>query len=85
MWTKARALAALMPREPATQATVAVEFKTPLFLPARASLWTTREMSGRSAPEAQIAHRTHFEVRDAGGDRPHLRGYLSVSRAEIET
>jgi len=63
MWTKARALAALMPRAPVAEASVAVEFKTPLFLPARASLWTARE-----------AHGAFFEVRDASGEKPHLRG-----------
>jgi acyl dehydratase len=65
MWTKARALAALMPRASVAEATVAVEFKTPLFLPARPSLWTIREARG-----------AFFEVRDAQGDKPHLRGRL---------
>jgi acyl dehydratase len=69
LWTKARALAILMPREVPAQATVAVEFKTPLFLPARASLWTARDAQG-----------LRFEVRDAGGDKPHLRGHLSHQR-----
>jgi len=66
MWTKARALAALMPRAVVAQARVAVEFKTPLYLPARASLWTTRD-----------ANSACFEVRNAKGDRPHLRGQIS--------
>ena len=66
MWTKARALAALLPRAPVAQAAVAVEFKTPLYLPARVSLWTAR--TERSAS---------FEVRSAKGDKPHLRGRLS--------
>jgi acyl dehydratase len=66
MWTKARTLAALMPRKAVAQAKVAVEFKTPLFLPARASLWTTRNAQG-----------AWFEVRNAKGDKPHLRGHLS--------
>jgi hypothetical protein len=72
MWTKARALAALMPREGVAQATVAVEFKTPLYLPARASLWTNREADGR------LLRGALFEVRNAGGDKPHLRGRLSL-------
>ena len=63
MWTKARALATLMPREPVNQAEVNVEFKTPLFLPARASLWAVRGEGG-----------ANFEVRNAKGDKPHLRG-----------
>jgi acyl dehydratase len=66
MWTKARTLAALMPRAAVAQAKVAVEFKTPLFLPARVSLWTTRNAQG-----------AWFEVRNAKGDKPHLRGHLS--------
>ena len=66
LWTKARALASLLPAGPVGQAAVAVEFKTPLLLPARASLWTTRS-----------AGRAWFEVRDANGQRPHLRGELS--------
>ena len=66
MWTKARALAALMPREAVAQARVAVEFKTPLYLPARVSLWTARD-----------AQDARFEVRNARGDKPHLRGHLS--------
>jgi acyl dehydratase len=66
MWTKARALAALMPRAAVSQAKVAVEFKLPLYLPARASLWTGRDEQG-----------AWFEVRNAKGDKPHLRGHLS--------
>jgi acyl dehydratase len=65
MWTKARALAMLLPREALDHAEVIVEFKTPLFLPARASLWAAREESGAL-----------FEVRNAKGDKPHLRGRL---------
>ncbi len=63
MWTKARALATLMPREAVDQAEVMVEFKTPLFLPALASLWTVRSTDNAL-----------FEVRNAKGDKPHLRG-----------
>jgi hypothetical protein len=63
MWTKARALSALMPREDVDQAEVIVEFKTPLFLPARASLWAARKEDGAL-----------FEVRNAKGDKPHVRG-----------
>ena len=65
MWTKARALAVLMPREAVDQAEVIVEFKTPLFLPARASLWANRG-------EGEAI----FEVRNAKGDKPHLRGQV---------
>lgn len=68
LWTKARALASLMPPRPVEQATVQVEFKTPLYLPARSSLWTARTKSD-----------TQFEVRTAKGDKPHLRGQLTIS------
>jgi acyl dehydratase len=71
LWTQARALAVLLPRATIQQAEVAVDFKTPLFLPARASLWTT---SHETRP---FAHGVHFEVRNARGDKPHLRGRLS--------
>ena len=66
MGTKARALATLMPREAVDQAEVVVEFKTPLVLPARASLWAVRSES-----------QANFEVRNAKGDKPHLRGRVS--------
>jgi hypothetical protein len=62
MWTKAKALSTLMPREALDQAEVIVEFKTPLFLPSRASLWSKRMDNGAL-----------FEVRNAKGDKPHLR------------
>ncbi len=66
MWTKARALAALMPSAAVTRANVAVEFKLPLYLPGRASLWASRNAQG-----------AWFEVRHAKSDKPHLRGHLS--------
>ncbi|UCF26220.1 MAG: hypothetical protein JSV72_07730 [Ralstonia sp.] len=67
MWTKARALAALLPETPVAQAEVTVEFKAPLMLPGTATLWR----GASSAPEA-------FEVRDASGDKPYLRGVLTL-------
>jgi acyl dehydratase len=66
MWTKARALAMLMPREAVDHAEVIVEFKTPLFLPSRTSLWAARQENG-----------SLFEVRNAKGDKPHLRGRVT--------
>lgn len=66
MWTKAKALSMLMPREEAETAEVTVEFKTPLFLPAKASLWSARVDNGAI-----------FEVRNAKGDKPHLRGRVT--------
>ena len=65
LWTTARALAPLVPDQPLGQAELDVEFKTPLFLPATASLWSTRRTQG-----------TLFEVRNAKGDKPHVRGRL---------
>jgi hypothetical protein len=59
-----------LPREPLSQAEVAVDFKTPLFLPARASLWT------RHQPQTSSEVGVLFEVRNAKGDKPHLRGQL---------
>ena len=66
MWTSARALSLLLPSEPLDEASLVVEFKTPLLLPGRASLWSARSPLGAL-----------FEVRDAKGERPHLRGQLS--------
>ena len=66
MWTNARALSCLLPDQPLEQASLNVEFKTPLYLPGRATLWSARSPNGAL-----------FEVRDAKGQRPHLRGQLS--------
>ena len=60
-----------MPGEAVAQAEIAVEFKTPLFLPARASLWTAHDV------DAPLARGAVFEVRDSSGEKPHLRGRLS--------
>ncbi|MBP9217794.1 MAG: hypothetical protein KBD39_03590 [Sterolibacterium sp.] len=66
MWTKARALAALMPAQPVDTAQIRVEFKTPLLLPGKATLWAD--------PYTQD-HGQCFEVRDGRGEKPHLRGF----------
>lgn len=63
MWTKARALALLLPPQPVAAATASVEFKRPLLLPGRATLW-------RGDGE--------FELRDGAGQTPHLRGQLQL-------
>jgi len=65
MWTNARALSCLLPAKPVEQARLAVEFKTPLYLPGRATVWSARSETGAL-----------FEVRDAKGTKPHLRGEL---------
>ena len=70
LWTSARALAPLVPAQPLAQAELDVEFKTPLFLPATASLWSTRKAQG-----------TLFEVRNAKGEKPHVRGRLRYQTA----
>lgn len=75
LWTNARALAALLPRQPLEQAEVTVEFKTPLYLPGRASLWSTHQGKGNLTENAV------FEVRNAKGDKPHLRGQLDYTLA----
>jgi acyl dehydratase len=75
MWTKARALAAMLPTQPLAQAEVQVEFKTPLFLPARATLWSTRAVHG------PLSNNALFDVRNAKGDKPHLRASLSYTLA----
>lgn len=75
MWTQARALAAMLPPHALAQAEVMVEFKTPLFLPARATLWSTRAVDG------PLAHNALFEVRNAKGDKPHLRARLGYTLA----
>ncbi len=65
MWTKARCLAALDPRLPASFA-VEVQFKKPILLPA------TIEFSERAEPGA-----VRFGVRGAGKGTPHLAGRVS--------
>jgi acyl dehydratase len=65
MWTQARALSCLLPQQPLEHARLDVEFKTPLYLPGRATLWSARSETGAL-----------FEVRDAKGAKPHLRGEL---------
>lgn len=67
MWTKARALAAVLPRQALDAGFAQVEFKTPLFLPGRASLWT-----------APLPDGVLFEVRNGRGDKPHLRGRVAL-------
>jgi len=74
MWTKARALAALLPAAPLTQGEVVAEFKTPLSLPGAATLWQANETTPGRA----------FEVRNATGDKPYLRGMLTLPQAPQE-
>ncbi|CAM2193339.1 MaoC-like domain-containing protein [Paraburkholderia kururiensis] len=64
MWTLGRACAALQPPKPLASASASAEFKLPLALPGEASLWS----AATSLVERE------FEVRDAAGEKPHLRG-----------
>lgn len=66
MWTFGRALGALHPKKAFTTGAARCEFKKPLFLPSETTFW-----SGAPSPNAR---ELHFEVRDAGGTAPHLRG-----------
>ncbi len=75
LWTNARALAALLPRQALDTAQVLVEFKTPLYLPSRAALWSTRQIPGAYADNVL------FEVRNAKGEKPHLRCQLGYTVA----
>ncbi len=72
MWTLARATAALQPPKAFAEALISAEFKLPMLLPSDAPLWTTVPATAAAA----IAPHDHArpEVRDATGDKPHLRG-----------
>jgi acyl dehydratase len=74
MWTKARALATLLPAAPLTQGEVVAEFKAPLSLPGEATLWQAHAATPGRA----------FEVRNATGDKPYLRGMLTLPQAQQE-
>lgn len=69
MWTKAHALAQLLPDEPIEHAEVRVAFKTPAFLPGGACLMVAPD----SSPLV-------FELRDRREQKPHLRGLLKDVR-----
>ncbi|MDR5779667.1 MaoC/PaaZ C-terminal domain-containing protein [Caballeronia sp. LZ065] len=66
MWTLARTLAALHPVKTLAAGHAHGDFKTPLYLPGEATLW-----SAAPSPFAR-----DFEVRDLAGDVPHLRGHF---------
>jgi acyl dehydratase len=66
MWTLGRTLAALHPVKALAAGQAHGDFKTPLYLPGDATLW-----SAAPSPTAR-----DFEVRDLAGDRPHLRGHF---------
>ena len=64
MWTLGRALAAQQPPGGLEAAEAHCDFKLPIFLPGQVVLWN-RPASGP---------RREFEVRNAAGDKPHMRG-----------
>ncbi|WP_409937362.1 MaoC family dehydratase [Paraburkholderia sp. BCC1885] len=72
MWTLARAAAALQPPKPLAEAAVSAEFKLPMLLPGDASLWTSIPATAAAATAPTSTR--DLEVRDAAGDKPHLRG-----------
>lgn len=67
MWTKARAAAALMPKLNAEHITLSVNFKLPIFLPAKVAL--------HYSIEDKI---TTFDVRDENGKKPHMTGEIRI-------
>ncbi|WP_419736188.1 MaoC family dehydratase [Pseudomonas sp. COR18] len=69
MWTLGRALAAQQPPRPLDAAGLDCEFKLPMFLPGSATLWKLPSSEARQA----------FEVRTAAGDKPHMRGVLTLT------
>jgi acyl dehydratase len=72
MWTLARAAAALQPPKALAEAAISAEFKLPMLLPGDASLWTNVPATAAAAIAATTTR--ELEVRDAAGDKPHLRG-----------
>jgi acyl dehydratase len=62
LWSQAKALAMLDLQMPVGHALLETQFMTPLSIPARAGIWRTGIPSG-----------LQFELRDAQGDRVHLR------------
>lgn len=70
MWTKNRCLAALQPAQMPAFIEIDVQFKLPVFLPA--TLQFLSEGATAEAGEGQ----TQFEVRDAEGKKPHMRGHI---------
>ncbi|MFZ5722518.1 MAG: MaoC family dehydratase [Pseudomonadota bacterium] len=65
MWTKAHAVAKLMPQIGSRPFTVAVAFKLPVFLPAEVTFLQKQDSSG-----------IRFDVRDKDAVKPHLKGAI---------
>ena len=64
MWTLGRALAAQQPPGGLDQAEAHCDFKLPIYLPGQVALWSHPVTGPRRA----------FEVRNAAGDKPRMRG-----------
>jgi len=65
MWTKARALARVLPAGPVKQVSIDVAFRAPILLPGRITYFADPVDDG-----------TDFAVRDGAGERLHLVGRL---------
>ncbi|TGX54420.1 protein dehydratase [Sphingomonas gei] len=65
MWTKARALARVLPAAPLERVAIDVAFRAPILLPGRVTHFADRAGDG-----------TGFAVRDGAGERLHLVGRL---------
>lgn len=65
MWTKSRAVAALMPQIGGRPFTVATAFKLPVFLPADVTFSQRQDAAG-----------IRFDVRDKDNVKPHLKGAI---------
>jgi acyl dehydratase len=77
LWTQARALACLRSDGVPHVASLTAQFKRPLRLPGRATLWAER--SPHTTDSAQPVTRvSHFEVRDVSGQEVHLRAVLQA-------
>ncbi|WP_249277484.1 MaoC/PaaZ C-terminal domain-containing protein [Pandoraea sp. PE-S2R-1] len=76
MWSFARSLATVLPAQAGDQLDLLVEFKTPLRLPGEATLWRERSTATKWVSALDTPHSAGnvFELRDATGTVPHLRG-----------
>ncbi|AKM32407.2 hypothetical protein AB870_00885 [Pandoraea faecigallinarum] len=87
MWSFARTLAAVLPAispnaSDATELDLLVEFKTPVLLPGEITLWRDERDKRDKRNEANDGNEhsesdaggERFELRDAAGSVPHLRG-----------
>jgi hypothetical protein len=79
LWVQARALALWRPDGVTQPARLQASFKRPLFLPARATLWSAPGDAARSTgTTAADRPAMLFEARDAAGQVPHWRAQLTL-------